>query len=167
MAKGSDPKDPRFTRFRRGAYGVYIVVVSVFSGLIVFSIFRSVLQMSPRPPAEVEQTLTTRECVDGAEALWRKLDDKRKAFTAERPAEQVDADFSKFRTAWIKNLRDLQAKCAVESRTRGELRTLFRRLDKLSSLYTTHAVQFAGEVGPEVDRLQESFAAARKEASGR
>ncbi|MBX5483874.1 MAG: hypothetical protein IRZ16_18790 [Myxococcaceae bacterium] len=167
MAKGAPAKDPRFRRFRTAAYGLYIAVVSVFSVLLIYSIFRSVLQMSPRPPRGVEKQLTPRECVDALEGLWRRLDDQRRTFTDHHPARGVDAEFSRFRIGWMKDLRDLQARCAVDSRNRKALRSLFHTLENVQARYMTHAVQFAGEVGPEIDQLQEDFRAARNEAQGR
>lgn len=165
MAKVTDPKDPRFRRFRTATYGVYLLVVGAFSLLVTFSIIRSVREMSPRRPVDTDQVLTVRECVDRAKALWERLDDERKNFTDTHPAEGVDEQYSRFRVEWLRQMRELEGLCAVDSRQRTALRKVFRRLDVLQDLYTTHAVQYAGEVGPAVDRLETALTEARKEAA--
>ena len=103
---------------------------------------------------EVEQILTVNECIDGAEKLWVQLDDERKELTRSKPARAADEEWSRFRVQWLRDLRVLEARCAVESRSRTNLRPLFDRLESLQDLYMTHAVQYAGEVGPAVDKLQ-------------
>ena len=167
MAKANDPKDPRFRRFRTAVYAVYLVIVGVFSALVIFSVFRSVRAMTPKAATESETVLTVRECLDGANTLWQRLDDERKGFSAKHPANKVDQDFMQFRVTWLRDLRDLQARCAVQSHNRTELRDLFVRLERVENLYMTHSVQYAGEIGPAVDKLDASFEAVRKsERSG-
>lgn len=167
MARANDPKDPRFRRFRFGAYAFYILVVSVFCLLLIISVFRSVKEMTPKAAAESRTRLSVRACVEGANGLWLRLDDRRKAFSSTHPAKQVDQGFTQFRVQWLRELRDLQAKCAVDLPARKDLRELFERLEKVDDLYMTHAVQYAGEIGPEIDKLEASFARVRSEADGR
>lgn len=162
MAKPTDPKDPRFKPFRTAVFAVYLVVVTVFSSLVIYSIMKSVLEMSPRRPLESENILTPRECVEGAQSLWQELEAERKRFTESHPADTVDENFTRFRMDWIRKLRELEGQCALESRNRQELKALFDRLDRVGDLYTTHAVQYAGEVGPAVDELATAFEQARK-----
>ena len=162
VAKATDPKDPRFKPFRTGMTLIYLLVVGVFSALVIFSIFRSVVTMSPRRPAQPPRVLTVGECVDGAEALWQELEGERKRFTDTHPAQTVDEKFSRFRVDWVRRLRELEGQCAIESRNRKPLRALFDRLDEVVDLYTTHAVQYAGEVGPAVDTLEAAFDEARR-----
>ena len=51
-ARSADPKDPQFRPYRAVSLGVYLVFTIGFSCLIIFSVYRSVLQMTPdRPPA--------------------------------------------------------------------------------------------------------------------
>ncbi len=138
-------------------YGVYIVIVVAFCSTLAWSTFKSLLDMSPKRPAEVEQLLTVNECIDEVEKLWVRLDDERKGLTRDRPARAADEAWSRFRVEWLRDLRVLEARCAVESRSRTNLRPLFERLDSLQDLYMTHAVQYAGEVGPAVDKLQDEI----------
>lgn len=166
MAKDkADPKDPRFRGFRTAVYGVYFLVVGVFCVLIVWSVFRSVIAMSPSRPRDLEGVLTVRECVSELDRMWGRLDDQRKRFSDEKPSEKVDERFTRFRMEWIKELRELEGRCAVESNQRVELKRAFRRLEGLMDLYMTHAVQYAGEVGPAVDAFDKALEAAKKEAS--
>ena len=135
-------------------YGLYITIVVAFCSALAWSTFKSLLEMSPKRPTEVEQLLTVNECIDEAENLWVRLDDERKGLTRGHPARAADEAWSRFRVEWLRDLRALEARCAVESRSRTNLRPLFEQLDSLQDLYMTHAVQYAGEVGPAVDKLQ-------------
>lgn len=164
MATANDPKDPRFSRFRLGAYVFYILVVSVFCVLLIISVFRSVKEMTPKAAARSTAVLDMRQCLDGAHGLWLRLDDRRKAFTATHPAKKVGQGFTDFRVQWLRELRSLQANCAVGAPGHERLRELFERLERVENLYMTHAVQYAGEIGPAIDKLDETFAQLRREA---
>ena len=160
--------DPRLRPFRVAAYSGYLVVVIGFCLMIIVNVFRSVFSMSPghRPPAE--PTLTVRECLDGAEGLWRQMDEHRRDLTRQSPVRDADAEWSRFRVGWVERLRDLESRCAVESHSRESLKGVFQRLDRLMDLYTTHAVQFAGEIGGSVDELKKALDEAHRDpAAGR
>src|SRR6185295_12390785 len=160
--------DPRYRPFRIGAYALYLVVVSAASLLIIKSVVSSVIRMTPgrKPPAE--QTLTVAECLQRAEALFQELESERAKVAASVPAAHSDLTWEQFRVGWIERYRDAEARCALESRSRGSLREVYDRLSRVMDLFTTSAVQYAGETGGAVDALRESLAAARKEpAAGR
>lgn len=166
-----DPrKDPRFRPFRAAAYGIYIFVTALFSLWLIVNVSRSVGEMTPAklPPAEGDQVLSFRECVDAAQALWKDLETHRETLVRKVPARSVDQEWMRIRTAWLQQLRERESRCALNSRERTELRTVFQRLEEVQDLYTIHAVQYAGEVGGAVDALQAAFDAARRNsASGR
>jgi hypothetical protein len=166
-----DPrKDPRFRTFRAAAYGVHIAVSTLFCLWLIVNVSHSVAAMTPEklPPAEPAQVLSTRECVDAAQALWTELEDKRETLVRNVPARSVDQEWMRFRTAWLQRVRERESRCAITSRDRTELRTVFERLEEVQDLYTIHAVQYAGEVGGAVDALQAAFDAARRSpAAGR
>ena len=144
-------------------YAIYVAVVAAFSALVGISVIRSVVEMSPRAhPASPGDLLPASRCVSEAEALWRTLDDERKEFTRSQPARSVDEEFSHFRVEWLRRLRDLEGRCVADSPQRKPLREVFRRLEQVQDLYTTHAVQYAGEVGPAVDALLAALARARE-----
>ena len=160
--KQTNPKDPRFRPFRAAAYAIYLVVVSIFSVGIVISVFKSVVAMSPRRPAEVPGIFTPRECVEQLDGLWARLEEERRDFTRTQPAKGVDEEFTRFRVEWMRDFRQLEGKCALDARARRPLKTAFRRLEQVADGYTIHATQYAGEVGPLVDRFIKSLDAARR-----
>ena len=143
-------------------YALYVAVVAAFSALVGISVVRSVVQMSPRAHQASGDLLPVAHCVSEAESLWRALDDERKEFTRSQPARSVDEEFSHFRVEWLRRLRDLQGRCVADAPERRPLREVFRRLEQVQDLYTTHAVQYAGEVGPAVDALLAAMARARE-----
>jgi len=136
--------------------------------MIIYNVFRSVFAMSPGHRPATEPTLTIRECLQGAEGLWRDLDDHRRELSARTPVTDADAEWSQFRVGWLERLRDVESHCAVESHARGSLKAVFSRLDKLMDLYTTNTVQFAGETGGAVDGLTRALDEVRQDpAAGR
>ncbi|QRO01717.1 hypothetical protein JRI60_23180 [Archangium violaceum] len=161
-----DPrKDPRFRPFRVAAYGLYIAVVSVFCLAIIISVTRSVAAMTPEKKPPADQVLSYRECLDAADSLWKQLESEREVLVRTSPARKVDQEWMRFRTSWLQQFRDREAQCALQSRDRVGLKDVFRRLEAVQDLYNIHAVQYAGEVGGEVDALHAAFSAARKSPS--
>ncbi len=163
-AKG-DPRDPRFRPYRMAAYGLYLFVVIGFCLTMLFSIWRSVRSMAPARLPPSATALTVPECLDRAQILFDELEGQRAAFLS-KPARQADEEWAIFRSDWQGRFRQAEANCALESRDRKELRALYRQLDRVQDLYTTHAVQFAGEMGGAVDGLKEQMSLARRQASG-
>jgi hypothetical protein len=149
----SDPRDPRFRPYRAAVLSVYLVVVGAFCLSVVICTFKSVLEMTPAKPSQVGSLLPVQSCVDGARRMWLQLDDHRKGLTGITPARTADADWTRFRVQWLRELREMQARC-VTGPDREELGEIFKRLEKLQDLYMTSAVQYAGEIGPSVDALQ-------------
>ncbi|MHB8876075.1 MAG: hypothetical protein ACYC8T_20485 [Myxococcaceae bacterium] len=166
MAKrDADTKDPRFRPFRVTAYLTYIVVVVVFSSLIIFSVVRSVLAMTPPRLPESSTTLTVAECLERAEGLWRELEGRRKSLGDHSAARQADSAWPGFRRQWLERHRQAEAVCALESKQRVALKEVFTRLERAMDLHTTHAVQYAGEIGPTVDAMRQAMNQARKDAA--
>ena len=163
MAIRPSPRNPKYRRYRIFAYAVYIVVVTGFSVNVIVNVVRSVMVMNPgkRPASEV--TLTVRECLDGAEKLWRELDGQRQGLASHVPARNVDQDWSQFRAAWMDQFRDIESRCALNSRSREALKRVYERLDHIQDLYTTHAVQFAGEIGGAIDRYRAAVQAVKRD----
>jgi hypothetical protein len=166
-----DPrKDPRFRPFRAAAYGVHITVSAIFCVWLIVNVSRSVAAMTPGklPPVEPEKVLSFRECLDGAQALWKELESQRESLVRDAPARSVDQEWMRFRTAWLQRVRERESQCALQSRDRVALRTVFQQLENVQDHYTIHAVQYALEVGGAVDALQDAFDAARRSsAAGR
>ena len=166
-----DPaKDPRFRLFRAAAYGVHILVSALFSLWIIVNVTGSVAAMTPEPPppAEPDQVMSFKECLDAAQALWTELETHRETLVRTAPARSVDQEWMRFRNVWLQRVRERESRCALKSRERAELRTVFERLEEVQDLYTIHAVQYAGEVGGAVEALQAAFDTARRNsAAGR
>ncbi|MBL8949640.1 MAG: hypothetical protein JNK82_02610 [Myxococcaceae bacterium] len=145
----------RYRPYRVAVWAVYFVVLLFFAGSITVSVIKSVLEMSPdhRPPAP--SALSADECLTRARALWVELDEHRKAMSTQAEVRRVDAEYwPQFRLDWLERHRAAEADCAVGSAGRENLKEAFKRLEQAMDLYTTHATQFAGEVGPTLDELK-------------
>ncbi|MBK7863270.1 MAG: hypothetical protein IPJ65_32630 [Archangiaceae bacterium] len=161
MAAVKQPLDARYRPFRIAVWAVYFVVLLFFTLSITVSVIKSVLEMTPDHRTSVVGSSTTDECLAKAKVLWVQLDTRRKAMSDQAQVSGVDADYwTQFRVQWLKDHRDAEASCAVDAPGRENLNAIFKRLDQTMDLYTTHAVQFAGEVGPTVDALKSSLGAA-------
>lgn len=154
----AEPANAKYRPFRIAVWGVYFAVLTFFGGSIAVSVIRSVLAMTPdhQPPATT--VLSTEECLAKARALWVELDQHRSGLSQQAEVRTVDADYwTKFRTDWLIRHRAAEAACAVGSPERENVKTAFAKLEQTLNLYTTHATQFAGEVGPTVDALKASL----------
>lgn len=166
----SDPrKDPRFRSFRAAAYGLHIAVVTAFCLAVAYYTLRSVAAMTPERPPPTGQVLSYSECLQAAEQLWRQLESERETLVARTDeARKVSQLWMEFRTSWLRRLREQESRCALESRDRATLRTVFHRLEQVQDHYAIHAVQYANEVGGTVDSLRAAFDVARRNpAAGR
>jgi hypothetical protein len=165
------PPDPAFSAryrpFRVAMYLLFIGAVSAFALVAIISGVRSVLAMSPQPKPSSDVTLTERECLERADVLWRELDGRRKEMGEQVPATKADQTWMQFRVEWLERHREAMSLCALESQNRESLKRVFSRLDKLMDLYTTHVVQYSGEVGPTVDALRDAMESARQTSMGR
>lgn len=149
-----DPKDPRFGPYRAVALGIYLVVTVGFSSLIIFSVYRSVLRMTPdRPPAA--ELLSEDQCLRGLRGLFDELEGERKGQGNQPDVVHSDQRFLQFRVEWLKRKRTLESRCGLESRDRA--RAAFASLDRIVDLYTTASVQFSGAVGPTVDAFKKQL----------
>ena len=155
------PRNPLYRPFRIAAYALYLVVVVGFSGMLIVSVVRSVIAMTPEVASGGQRVLTVQECMDQASALWQQLDAQRQQLSREVPAKTTGEKWSRFRVRWLGQLREVQSLCALESRARKPLRRAFERLEHLQDLYMTHAVQFAGEIGPTLDEFRGALDAAK------
>ncbi len=160
--------DSRWRPFRMGALGFHLVFSVGFSLLIIYSVFKSVLEMSPGPAHAGPEIYTFTQCVKGGQAMFDELEGQRRAYTS-GSAAQADHRFLEFRIDWLARKRRLESGCGLERSGRGDLRALFGALDGLVNLYTTESVQFSGAIGADVDRVKRLFdrlAAADSAAGG-
>jgi hypothetical protein len=140
---------------------VYLTLTIAVASLITISVVRSVLKMTPghHPPMP---SLGVSECLEGAKKLWAELDQRRDALSSANQVGNADQNWANFRLDWLQRQRDLEARCVSADPKRAKLGPVFRTLETLMDLYTTHAVQYAGEIGPSVDRLRQQLDAAEK-----
>lgn len=148
------PRDPRFRPYRAVTLGVYLAFTIGFSCLIIFSVYRSVLRMTPdRPP--VGELQSEEACLRDARGLFTELEQVRKAQGDQAKVVGSDQRFLQFRVEWLTRKRALESHCALESR--GRSRAAFASLDRMLDLYTTASVQFSGAVGPTVDAFKQQL----------
>ncbi len=149
-----DPKDPQFRSFRGGAWVLYLTFAVGFSTLIIVSVFKSVLAMSPEQPTTT-QVSSEAECLRDGRSLFLELEQYRKDYTNGSDVAHADQRFLKFRVSWLQQKRAFEARCAVESRP--AVKAAFSSLERVLDLYTTSSVQFSGGVGPAVDELKQQL----------
>lgn len=160
-------KDPRFRPFRALSWGVYLFVTVGFCFVIIYNVLSSAATMTPRRVGEAKEQRAEVECRSGLMTLFADMDSQRQALAAARPVRSVDLQWTKFRLPWLEQLRDLESHCTKAQGASPELAKAFVRLDKLMDLYTTHAVQFAGEVGPTLDAYVSAVGAPDASASAK
>lgn len=157
-------RDPRFRPFRLAAYGVYLVLVFGFCGLLIYSVIKSVRELSPSALPPSENVLGIRECVERAESLFAQLESEREGYLRGGDAREVGSRWSAFRVKWLTEFREVESRCAPAStRSRAQLRPIFVHLENLQDLYATEATQFGSALGPEVEKLRSSLKEARKD----
>jgi hypothetical protein len=135
---------------------VYLVFTITFSCLIIFSVYRSVLRMTPERPNVGGEVQSEADCLRGAGQLFTELETQRKTQGEQGDVTHSDQRFLEFRVEWLTRKRALEAKCALENREK--VKNAFDSLDRVLDLYTTASVQFSGAVGPSVDSFKKSIA---------
>ncbi len=154
--------DARYRPFRVAAYAVYLIVVALFSTLLIISVIRSILSMTPAPEAPKGPIFSVRECANRADRLWEELDEQRKALSNYPRRRAMDEQWSQFRIRWLQQLHEVEAACATQSRSRHDLKKGFELLEQLQDLYATHAVQFAGEIGRTLEEFRTALESAQR-----
>lgn len=162
MARAAPDRDPRYRPYRVAVLGVYLCVVSLFCILVTASVARSVRAMSPSREPVRTATLDRSACTERASKLLEEMEGRRRALAGIGPASRVDVSWMAFRVEWLERLRQAERSCGVDAPDRRDLAELFRQLEHLEDLYTTSAVQYAGEVGPALDRFHRMLARARE-----
>ena len=163
----STKKDPRFRPFRVAMYVLYLAVVCTFAMLVIVSVVRSVHSMSPGVPPLHGEALGGRQCAAQAEALFERLDARRRTFSDADGGDVLERDWERFRVDWLRALRRTESRCATGSPGRKQLARAFRALERVEDLYTTSAVQYSGEIAPAVKKFRQAIAAEREESGSR
>ena len=151
-------RNARYRPFRALALSLYLVVVVTFSMLVIISVVRSVLEMTPRKPLIASEHLSPQECAVRAQELYEQLETRRRDLSAVKPAAEASLRWTTFRVEWLNRLRQTEASCAEDALRRD----VFDRLETLENLYTTSAVQYSGEMGPAVDAFRRALGRLRE-----
>lgn len=153
QAKG----DPRFRPFRGLMWVLYIAFASYVGIAVTVSVLQSVESMTPGRKRIEGTALDAQGCRAHAVRLFEDLERQRRELARAASVRRVDAEWTTFRVKWMNEFRDAEGRCDVEAKGRESTREMFDALEKVADLYTTHAVQFAGEVGPALDALKASL----------
>src|SRR5262245_41077259 len=100
--------------------------------------------MTPDRPPPSAAVLEPKDCASVARALWSELEQARIGLGNRAPGRRTDLEWTKFRTEWLTKVHAAHARCQPQ-------KNLFAHLENLIDLYSTHAVQFSGEIGPTID----------------
>lgn len=152
----STSPDPKLRPFRAASWAVYLVFSVGFSLCIIFSVYKSVLHMTPEAPAVAGSAMSEDECLQNARSLFGELEQRRKGLADEADVTHADQRFLEFRVEWLQRKRNIEARCGLETRERT--RKAYESLDHVLDLYTTASVQFTGGVGPATDELKKLLA---------
>jgi hypothetical protein len=159
--KERQARNARYRPFRALALSAYLVVVVVFCGMVIVSVVRSVLEMTPRRPLDVSERLGPKECAARALGLYDELEARRQGLSGVQPASEASVGWTRFRVEWLNRLRQAEASCEVDAPGREDVARVFRRLENLEDVYTTSAVQYSGETGPAVDAFRRAMSRLR------
>ncbi len=156
MASPTPTSDPRFRPFRGASWALYLLVAVGYSFLVIYSVTKSVFEMSPgRPSSSIAKPLP--ECVGRARASLDALETERRKLGADH-AVDADQRWLVFRTGWMREVRQLEAECDLDEPSRTELKRTFELLERVMDLATVQATQVAGQLGPALDELHDSLA---------
>ncbi len=158
MSAPLSPEEKRRYRPYRGlAWGLYIFFAVAFSLAITINVVRSTLAMTPEKPPASNALMEADACVAVARALWAELDHRRNSLSDPNDGgsvRRVDVDWTAFRLEWLTRHNAAASRCGGDGADRVPLKRIYKELDTVMDLYTTNAVQFAGEVGPTLDALR-------------
>ncbi len=143
-------QDPRFRRFRVASLAVYLVLTFAFSSMIIWSVFRSVFAMTPKAP-QTTTVSTVSKCASDARGLFEALETRHRELLGEPNVAASDVRWAEFRLGWLTRLKEVEAGCDLSDPSREKLKAALRQMNHVLDLYTVHAVQYAGEIGPTLD----------------
>lgn len=133
--------------------GLYIGAAGALSISVVASLVISVRKMTPRAPEGAAEQVDASACWGRYRLRWRELDDRRHRLSGATDVRGADVDWTTFRLRWLESLRLDERQCSQAAAVDTSLREAVRQLEVVMDLYTTHAVQYAREVGPAVHEL--------------
>ena len=160
-------KSGRLGPFRTLAFALHLAAVGAFCLLVIVSVVRSVIAMSPPKLSPTPTTLSYSDCLERAQVLWIDLENHRQMLSLHKPVTLAAQSWPEFRLAWIQRLRGLESECSRPTLDRKAINSVIEQLERVQNLYATHATQYAGEIGPAVDALNALLSAAPHSLTGR
>jgi hypothetical protein len=127
------------------------VIAVGYSSLVIYSVTRSVFDMSPDRPTNTS-VQSVDACVKGLSGLFDELEAERRQLTATGTAADADQRWMTFRNGWVVRMRGLEAQCDLEQR--AELKIAFDQLNQVMDQATVQATQVAGQLGPALDAFR-------------
>lgn len=152
-----DPSHAKLRPFRGLSWALYLVMAVGFSSLVIYSVTRSVFEMSPKRPPPIS-VRSVPSCTAAMGTLFDELEAERRQLSVAR-ASEADRRWLGFRTGWMVRLRELEAECALEDGERRELKNAFAMLNRVMDLTTVEATQLAGQLGPALDAFRARLSA--------
>lgn len=148
MATGT-PSDARFRPFRGAAWALYLIMAVGYSSLVIYSVTKSVMAMSPR--AETNGTkLDAKACVSGVRELFGELSRTRHGLSADS-VRDADKRWLAFRNEWVVRFNTLEDQCRDVNEP--ALKRAFVELDRVMDHATVDATRLSGQLGPALDAL--------------
>ncbi len=150
------PRDPETRPFRLAVFGIFVGFSTLYVLLIARGIILSLLHQGALPLARVsnECRRPTESCAQGLADLRAALDQK--SCELERSGTQAENQWDDWSQTWQRDLSALRSECCLAPGRAPPERVRLARaaadLERLGQLYTTHLVQYAREIGPQVER---------------
>ncbi len=132
---------------------VYLVFTVTFCLVLTWSVLNSVLAMNPKVPA-ASAPLSAPVCLTRLRELVNELDLRNRNISALGNVTTSDLKWSEYRLQWLTRSRELESHCSLKDPANEKLGAAFKQAGHVLDLYTVHAVQFAGEIGPSIDALR-------------
>jgi hypothetical protein len=156
MSAPTTKPDARFRPFRAASWAFYLFVAVGYSGLVIYSVTKSVFEMSPDRPV-VAANKPGAACVAGLRTSFDDLETRRQKLGATR-AVDADQQWLTFRNGWMKGFRQLEAECTLDEPDRAALKESFARLERVMDLSTVQATQVASQLGPSLEAFRAGLA---------
>ncbi|MGC4114080.1 MAG: hypothetical protein QM765_05360 [Myxococcales bacterium] len=160
---------PEYKRFRTGVAAAYVAVAVVSSVCAAVSAGIGAYERMGRPPASVVRekvdAVALAGCMKDLDQLSTELNNRLDATLASWPARRSSVEWEDWSPAWHQRFLDVGAHCRLaegDVPAAAALREAWSRLGALHRHYTTLAVQFSKEIGPNADALHDAMERARK-----
>lgn len=160
---------PEYKPFRTGVIAFYIaftVFASVCFGLSTgIGAYQRMGRLPPSPAPGAVDGAALRGCMKELDQLSTELNGRLDATLASWPAKRSSVEWEDWSPAWHQRFLDVGARCRLaegDVPAAAGLREAWRKLGSLHRHYTTLAVQFSKEIGPNADALHDAMEKARR-----